>query len=156
LHSLAKMLGVQKILEIGTANGYSTIWLADAICKQKNARLLGLEISAPSYKKALENIVAQGLEKIVEIKFGNALEILPTLTEQFDLIFVDAQKALYADFWKLCKPLMRPNCVVVFDDVLKFPEKTKTLHAQMQREKNYQKIILPTDGDDGILVVRQK
>lgn len=155
LHSLARMLGAKKILEIGTANGYSTIWLADAICYQPNARLLGLEISEPSYKKALENISAQNLEQIVELKFGNALEILPTVSEKFDLIFVDAQKALYAEFWQLVKPLMTENCVVIFDDVLKFPEKTQALHERMAQEKNYAKIILPTDGDDGIMLVQK-
>ncbi len=156
LHDLVQMIDAEKILEIGTANGYSTIWLADAISQQPNPRLLGLEISTPSYEKALENIATQNLQDIVEIKFGNAVEILPTLEEQFDLIFVDAQKTLYADYWKLIKPLMNEKCVVVFDDVVKFPEKTQALYAALAEEKNYEKIVLPTDGDDGLMMLRKK
>lgn len=156
LHSLVQMIGAKKILEVGTANGYSTIWLADAICEQENARLLGLEISTPSYNKALENISAQNLDEIVELRFGNALDLLPQISEQFDLIFIDAQKALYAEYWKLIQPLMSENCTVVFDDVIKFPEKTRALYSTLAEENAYEKIVLPTDGDDGAMIVRKK
>lgn len=156
LHSLVQMIGASRILEIGTANGYSTIWLADAVSEQENARLLGLEISTPSYNKALENITAQNLEQIVELRFGNAIELLPEIEEQFDLIFVDAQKALYSQYWELIKPLMAPGCIIVFDDVIKFPEKTQALYSTLKQENDYEKIILPSDGDDGLMLLRKK
>lgn len=156
LHFLVKIKNASSILEIGTANGYSTIWLADAIEHQPYPRYLGIDISEPTFEEAKRNIKKENLDHFVELQLGNALDILPNLTEKFDIIFLDAQKALYTKFWDLIKPLMNPNTLVIVDDILKFPKKTKSFHETMKAEKNYESVIIPTDEDDGIMLIQPK
>ena len=80
------------VLELGTANGYSTIRIALAL-RETGGHITSVDYSAPSYDEAVENIKATGLDDIATLIFGNALEELPKFTpESFDFIFIDAQK----------------------------------------------------------------
>lgn len=152
LNFLVRTSSSQTGLEIGCANGYSTIWLAAAFQKNKG-KLISLEFSAPSLQEAQANLKKVKLDQFVDFHFGDALKIIPKLDQKFDFVFIDAQKAHYHLFWDLIKTKLHSKSIVVVDDVIKFPQKTATFIKQINEEKNFDYQILPLDEDDGIMVI---
>src|SRR4051812_34413955 len=92
LNLVARMVGAQRILEVGTLAGYSTIWLARAL--PTDGKLITLEFDPKHAKVAKENIDGAGLGEIVDLRVGPALDELPRIAEAgegpFDLVFIDA------------------------------------------------------------------
>lgn len=121
LHILAKLNNPKKILEIGTLGGYSTIWLARAL--QKGGQLISLELDQHHADVALANISNAGLGNAVKIRVGNALEELPKLKKEgagpFDVIFIDADKEPYAEYFELSLQLSRPGTLIIADNVVR-------------------------------------
>ncbi len=121
LHILAKLNNPQKILEIGTLGGYSTIWLARAL--QEGGQLISLELDQHHADVALANISNAGLSNTVKIRVGNALEELPKLKKEgagpFDVIFIDADKEPYAEYFELSLQLSRPGTLIIADNVVR-------------------------------------
>jgi predicted O-methyltransferase YrrM len=117
LHLLARMMGARRILEIGTLGGYSTIWLARALPPE--GTLISLEFDPKHADMARTNLANAGLAARVEVKTGNALELLPTLTGPFDFFFIDANKDGYPDYFRWALQLARPGSVMVFDNVVR-------------------------------------
>src|ERR1700731_4063200 len=101
LHLLARLQGARQILEIGTLGGYSTIWLARAL--PADGRLITLEADPKHAEVARANLTRAGLDNIVELRLGRALDTLPQLAAEgrgpFDLIFIDADKPGYPDYF---------------------------------------------------------
>ncbi|MFF5365013.1 O-methyltransferase [Streptomyces scabiei] len=121
LHLLALIQGARRILEIGTLGGYSTIWLARAL--PADGRLVSLEYSARHAEVACRNIARAGLDGIVEVRVGPALESLPKLTDEnpepFDLVFIDADKANNPHYVEWALKLTRAGSVIVVDNVVR-------------------------------------
>lgn len=121
LHILARLCNPQKILEIGTLGGYSTIWLARAL--RQGGQLVSLELDQHHADVALANIANAGLNDKVKIRVGNALEELPRLRQEgagpFDLIFIDADKEPYAEYFELSLQLSRPGTLIIADNVVR-------------------------------------
>ncbi|HWD86557.1 MAG TPA: O-methyltransferase [Mucilaginibacter sp.] len=121
LQVLAKSVNAKKILELGTCCGYSTIWLARAL--PENGHLISLEYEPAYAEIAKQNIEAAGLENIVEIKIGKALDILPQIEAEglgpFDMIFIDADKPPYAEYFEWALKLSRPRTIIVADNVIR-------------------------------------
>jgi predicted O-methyltransferase YrrM len=119
LRVLARAVGARRILEIGTLGGYSTIWLAGGLAP--DGRLVTLEYSARHAEVARANLARAGFADVVEVRVGPALETLPALAagEPFDLVFVDADKAPYAQYLDWAVRLTRPGGLVVADNVVR-------------------------------------
>ena len=151
IHFLIQNKQAKNVLEIGTCQAYSTIWIADSI-EAIGGTVLSLEISIPSYEKAVANVaIAQSPN--IEIKNIDALEYIPNIKQTFDVIFIDAQKKYYLDFLKLSLPLLNKNGLIIIDDVLKFKEKTANLNDYVMTSKSVNHVIIPTDADDGIMLI---
>ncbi len=121
LRLLVMIHGAQRILEVGTLGGYSTIWLAGALGPA--GRLLTLEVE-PSYARvAGENIARAGLSEQVEQRVGPALEAMQGLLAEgagpFELIFIDADKPTTPDYFRLALELSRPGGVIITDNVVR-------------------------------------
>src|SRR5450631_1624528 len=105
LHLLARLQGARRILEIGTLGGYSTIWLARAL--PGDGRLVTLEADPRHASIARANIFRAGLEALVDLRVGRALETLPLLAGEdggaFDFIFIDADKQNIPEYFSLAK-----------------------------------------------------
>jgi predicted O-methyltransferase YrrM len=118
---LARLRGAQRILEIGTLGGYSTIWLARAL--PSGGRLVTLEYSPVHAEVARANIARAGLADVVEIRVGRAQDTLPALVaegkEPFDLIFIDADKAGYPGYLDWSLRLSRPGTLIIADNVVR-------------------------------------
>lgn len=120
LHLLARIQGARRILEIGTLGGYSTIWLARAL--PSDGQLITLEYSARHAEVARANLARAGLDKVVEVRVGAALDSLPRLADEgavFDLVFIDADKVNNPHYLEWAVKLTRPGSVVVVDNVVR-------------------------------------
>ena len=114
LYLLARAVRAQRILEIGTLGGYSTICLA-----RSGGRVITLEVSAEHAAVAKANIARAGFADRVEIRIGPALETLPDLEGPFDLIFIDADKETYPQYLTASLALSRPGTVIIADNVVR-------------------------------------
>ena len=121
LHILAKAIGARNILEIGTLGAYSTIWLARAL--PAGGRLITLEYSPKHAEIARNNIVRAGLSNTIEVRVGAAIDSLPVLVKEargpFDLIFVDADKVSYPDYFPWALKLSRVGTIILADNVIR-------------------------------------
>ena len=116
LHILARSIGARRILELGTAIGYSGTWLARAL--PPGGQLVTVEWTPETADIARKNFVKTGVAKRVRIEVGSALEVVPRLEGPFDLIFNDIDKQHYVAVLPLCISKLRPGGLLVTDNVL--------------------------------------
>jgi predicted O-methyltransferase YrrM len=118
---LAQIQGARNILEVGTLGAYSTIWLARAL--PADGHLITLEADPKHAEVARANIARAGLAQVVELRLGPALETLPRLAAEgagpFDLIFIDADKPGYPDYFRWALKLSRRGSVIIADNVVR-------------------------------------
>jgi predicted O-methyltransferase YrrM len=118
---LARSIGARRVLEVGTLGGYSTIWLARTL--PPDGHLDTLEISPLHADVAQANVAAAGLDGLVEIHVGPAIETLPRLAsadpQPYDLTFIDADKPSNADYFAWALRLSRPGALIVVDNVVR-------------------------------------
>jgi predicted O-methyltransferase YrrM len=117
LHLLARSVGARRILEIGTLGGYSTIWLARAL--PADGRLVTCEINPHHAEVARANLTRAGLDGLVDVRVGPALDTLPALDGPFDLAFIDADKQAGAEYFRHALRLSRPGTMIVVDNVVR-------------------------------------
>jgi predicted O-methyltransferase YrrM len=121
LQMLAQIVGARSILEIGTLGGYSTIWLARGL--RAGGRLITLEVDPKHAEVAQLNVARAGLRDVVDVRIGNAVEILPQLSAErrgpFDLIFIDADKPNIPTYFEWALKLSRPGTLIIVDNVVR-------------------------------------
>ncbi|WP_219416122.1 O-methyltransferase [Pseudonocardia nigra] len=117
LHLLARSVGARRILEVGTLGGYSTIWLARAL--PADGQMITCEREPRHAEVAAANIARAGLNGVVDIRVGPALDTLPALEGPFDLAFIDADKASNAEYFAHALRMSRPGSLIVVDNVVR-------------------------------------
>lgn len=121
LQVLAVLCKAKKILELGTLGGYSTIWMARAL--PEGGKLISLEVDPHHAEVAITNITKAGVADKVEVRVGKALDLLPRMISEkegpFDLIFIDADKPPYAEYFELALKLSRPGTLIICDNVIR-------------------------------------
>ena len=153
LHGLLCQNQPKNILEIGCANGYSSLRLWQ-VARTWNARITTMDISRPQYLEAAHHFNL--CQANIELHFGNALQILPTLTgaDAFDFILIDAQKVHTLDFFIRARKLATANALIVIDDVIKFKNKMTNFYDYLQAQSIGYDIIQLPDDDDGVMVIQ--
>lgn len=116
LFILARATAAKTILELGTASGYSAIFLAKA-CKNVNGRVITLEQDRTMAEKALKNFKTAGLKKHIEIRVCDALQEISKMNTVFDFIFMDIEKDDYARALPHCQKLLKKGGLLVVDNV---------------------------------------
>ena len=120
LQLLAEMTGARRILEIGTLGGYSAINLARGM--SEDGRLISLEIDERHAEVARQNVERAGLAERVEIRVGDARELLAELAESdegpFDLVFIDADKEGYPEYLEWALRLSQPGSLILGDNTI--------------------------------------
>lgn len=106
----------EKILEIGTAVGYSAMCFTNFLTE--DGRIDTIEREAERVKEARENIEKVGVADKIQIYEGDAVEILPTLKERYDAVFIDAAKGKYPFFLKEALRMIKPNGIIFADNIL--------------------------------------
>lgn len=105
----------KRILEVGTLVGYSAILISQHL--SESGKITTIEINPQIAKIAKENFKNAGVEKIIDLKIGDAIDIIPTLASPFNLLFLDAAKEEYLQYLKLAESKLSKNAVVVADNV---------------------------------------
>lgn len=114
--NIIKDLKPERILEIGTAIGYSAISFSKYLAE--NGRIDTIEIESLRVEQALKNIEKVGVKDKIRVLEGDALDILPYLNEQYDLIFIDASKGKYVEFFEHALRLCKKGGLILADNVL--------------------------------------
>jgi len=114
---MIRTAGASRILEVGTSNAFSTIWLADA-ARETGGRVTTLEMNPDKITLARENLVKAGLTDRVEIIQGPAANTLRDIPGPFDFIFLDADRPSYLMYLELVVPKLVPGGVLVADNVV--------------------------------------
>lgn len=139
LQILMNATGAMKVLEVGSLFGYSTIWMARGL--PAGGKLITVELNPLHAQTTRENVARAGLADRVEVREGDAREILPQLTSEapFDLAFIDAEKAQYVDYFEQVMKLMRQGGLVIADNA--------SAHGEVWQAD-------PKDSRDHVLAIR--
>jgi predicted O-methyltransferase YrrM len=116
LEFLSKMIAPKRILEIGTFTGFSGLCLAKGLTN--DGKLVTLELREDDAATAKNYFVKAGMEAKIDLHVGDALEIIPTLQENWDLVFIDADKVNYINYYELTLPSVKSGGWILADNVL--------------------------------------
>lgn len=133
LAAMVKATRAYAVLEIGTSNGYSTVWLADAV-SETGGRVVSVDNDPEAAVAALENLEAVGLAGPVDLITSDAGTYLRELTDQVDLIFLDAERPAYAGYWPDLLRILRSGGLLVVDNVLSHPDEVADFLALTEEE----------------------
>ena len=153
LSMISQILQPKSVLEIGTFVGYSAICLAEGLAE--NGRLITIEANEEFETKIKSNINMAGLNDKIDLKIGNALEVIPSLNCRFDLVFIDEDKLNYIKYYDLVIEKLNIGGLIISDNVLwdakvldtsKNDATTKLLRAfnvHVQNDHRTIKVLLP-------------
>ncbi len=163
LNILAQTCRAQRILEVGTLGGYSTVWLARAL--PKNGHLITVELEPKHAAVARTNLERARLSNRVEIRVGPALKLLPALAKEkpapFDLSFIDANKDACREYFDWAVKLSRPGALIIVDNVVRqgavadastkdaLVRGVRRLHQAVAKDKRVSATTIQTVGQKG-------
>jgi predicted O-methyltransferase YrrM len=150
LRLLAISSGTRRALEIGSARGYSAIWLGLGL-RQTGGRLTTIEYDAAPARAAAENVRQAGLGDIVTVVQGDAFQKIPELAGTFDMVFLDAWKRDYKRFLDLTLPRLEPGGLFLAHNVVNKRDEMRDFLQAIQNDAGlFTSIVRP--GDEGISV----
>jgi len=165
LSMISHMIKPKTVLEIGTFTGYSAICLAEGLAE--NGKIITIDINEELEAFAKKYFVKAGIETKIEQRIGDAMEFVPSITEELDLVFIDADKTNYANYYEMVLPKLRIGGYIIADNVLwsgkiledsnKDDADTKALidfNKKVQADNRVQNVLFPIR--DGIQVIRKK
>ncbi|MCB0487520.1 MAG: O-methyltransferase [Cyclobacteriaceae bacterium] len=163
LSMISKMIQPKCILEIGTYTGYSAICMAEGLAP--DGKLITLDINEELESRVRGYFREAGIESHVDYRIGDAREIIPTLTDRFDLVFIDADKSSYGLYFDLVIDNMNPGGFILADNVLwsgkvvsDKPDKDTSAILEFNKKVNedtrVENVLMPIR--DGIMVLRKK
>jgi len=163
LSILSHMIKPANILEIGTYTGYSAICLAEGL--RPGGKLYTIDVNQELEGMTRQYLSQAGLDEIVQYIVGNAVEIIPSLDIEFDLVFIDADKSNYCKYFDLVIDKVVPNGFIIADNVLwsgKILEKGKKdedaqgiidFNDKVHLDKRVDNVLFPIR--DGLMVLRK-
>lgn len=141
------------MLEIGTSNGYSTLWLAEAV-KRLGGRVTTIELDEGKRTMAATNFERAGLTPWIEQWAGEAGSLLPCLpTAGYQLIFLDSDRRHYQAWWPEIQRLLAPRGLLVVDNAISHEDEMREWMAQVRRDPYFLTSLVPV-GKGEFLVVR--
>lgn len=164
LSMISHMLKPNYILEIGTFTGYSALCLAEGL--QSNGKLVTIEINPEQADMALEFVEKSLYVNQIEIMVGKALDIIPFLNYEFDLVFIDADKVNYSNYFDLIISKVTKGGYIIADNVLFHGEVLKkegqsknaaameAYNKKLANDTRVENVLLPIR--DGLLISRKK
>lgn len=139
---LVRAKQARKVLEVGTSNGYSTLWLADAV-RDTGGSLRTLEIDKARKKAARQNLREAKLEDYVRMEVCDAGEFLRDYSKYFDVVLLDADRSQYTAYWPhLQRILTKPGSLLVVDNVLSHADEVQAFIALVEADKNFSSMVL--------------
>ena len=139
---LVRAKQARKVLEVGTSNGYSTLWLADAV-RDTGGSLRTLEIDKARKKAARQNLREAKLEDYVRMEVCDAGEFLRDYPKYFDVVLLDADRSQYTAYWPhLQRILTKPGSLLVVDNVLSHADEVQAFIVLVEADKNFSSMVL--------------
>ena len=162
LAMISQFLKPKNILEIGTYTGYSAICLAEGL--SIDGRLTTIDVNEELESRVRSYFQQAGLAEKIEYRIGSALKIIPTITEEFDLVFIDADKENYSTYYDLIFDKVKVGGVILADNVLwsgkvtnpKPDKDTRAIvefNAKVNSDSRVENLLLPLR--DGIMMMRK-
>lgn len=142
LSILVRSSGAKRVLEIGTSNGYSTIWLAAAVA-ETGGRVTSIERSADKQAMARENLRRAGLSEQVELKLGDATAAVRELPGPFDFVFFDADRLSAPEQLKILVPKLASQALIAADNVLSHPGEIAGYLSAIAELKDFEHVVVP-------------
>ena len=160
LNTLIKINKSKNVLEIGTSNGYSGIWILKAL-KETKGKLTTIEFWEKRQSTARKNFAFCAPDVFCEPKIGSAIVVLEDILdeikknkrEKFDFIFIDANKKEYIDYFRLVDKMLVEGGIILADNILSHYEKVKDYVENLFNNPNYQSQIL--DFGSGMMLSRK-
>ena len=136
--------GIKNVIEVGTSNGYSGIWLGKAL-KKTGGHLTTIEFYDKRIVLAKDNFEKCGVSDVITIKQGDAATVLEYLPEDYkvEFAFVDANKRQYIDFFHLIDPHLVKGGYIACDNVISHAPKVQTFLEDIDKNPNYENVVLP-------------
>lgn len=164
LSMFSKMIQPKRILEIGTYTGYSALCMAEGL--SPDGKLVTIDVNEELAARVQSYFDASSFSKQISYVISPALEVIPTLNETWDLVFIDADKQNYIEYYELILPLVRSGGYVILDNVLwsgKVAEPDKNdkdtvllrkLNDLIHEDERVEEVLLPIR--DGLMIARKK
>lgn len=133
----------RRVLEIGTSNGYSTLWLAAALPGSEDRRLVSIELFPEKVAQARANLERAGLLDRVELIEGDAAEVAGWLTGPFDCVFFDADRWSAPGQLELLLPKLTADVLLLADNVISHPEEVAGYRAMVERLPGFVWTVVP-------------
>ena len=165
LKMFCRMMQPRRVLEIGTYTGYATLCLAEGL--PEDGLVHTLEINDEMEDFIFKYLNQSPLQEKIRVHFGDAMEIIPQLDEQFDLVFIDADKRLYSAYYDLVFPKVRAGGLILADNTLWDGKVVETIPAsdkqslgilafneKIKQDERVEKVILPLR--DGLTMIWKK
>jgi predicted O-methyltransferase YrrM len=132
----------KRLLEVGTSNGYSTIWLAWSV-RATGGRVTSIERSPEKQALADANLRRAGLREQVDLLLGNATEVVVSLPGPFDLVFLDADRLIYPGLLSLLLPKLTADALVLADNALSHPGEIAGYLTALCSLPEFEHVIVP-------------
>jgi len=142
LSILVRASGATRAVEIGTSNAYSTIWLAWSLAPA-GGHIISIDRNPDKHALARENLRRAELLDRVELRTGDATEIVRQLTGPFDLVFLDADRRNFPEQMRILFPKLAPKVLVIADNVLSHPEEIAEYLKLISSRADFQHTIVP-------------
>lgn len=133
----------KRVLEIGTSNGYSTLWLADAI-RALSGRLITIDANPMKVEMARKNFERSGLTPWIRQEQMDAGDFLrQRQAEQFDLLFLDSARWNYVSWWPMIRNVIAPSGLLVVDNATSHPEEMKNFVDLVRSTPGWRSVVVP-------------
>jgi predicted O-methyltransferase YrrM len=151
---LIRATRARDVLELGTSNGYSTLWLADAV-GETGGLVLSVDIDGDRTAMARDNLRQAGLEERVELRTEDAAETLRSAPDaSFDFVFLDAERPAYVGYWPDLVRLLRPSALLVVDNALSHTDQVAEFRSLVSADERVDEALAPT-GAGALLIVKE-
>jgi predicted O-methyltransferase YrrM len=151
LHLLVLATGAKRLLELGSSNGYSTIWLADAVAANGGA-MVSVDLDAGRLEEARANVAAAGLDATVELRQEDAAAALAGTAEaSLDFVFLDAERPDYPGYWANLVRVLRPGGLLAVDNAISHAAEVADFRTLVTADRRVSEALVPTGA--GILLV---
>jgi predicted O-methyltransferase YrrM len=151
LHLLVLATGAKRLLELGSSNGYSTIWLGAAVAANEG-EMVSVDLDQGRLGEARANLAAAGLEATVELRHEDAAAALAGSPERsWDMVFLDAERPEYPAYWAELVRVLRPGGLLAVDNVLSHADEVADLRTLITADRRVTEALVPTGA--GVLLV---
>lgn len=165
LSMLSHMIQPERVLEIGTYTGYSALCFAEGL--KPNGKVITIDVNEELEDLVREYIAKAGLEEKIDYRIGDATQIIPTLEEEFDIVFIDADKKNYCNYYNLVFNKVKKGGYIIADNVLwsgkvledydSLDRESKVImdyNTMIHNDERVQEVLLPIR--DGLMIARKK